>query len=60
MAGAFAELMATLGYDRYGAQGGDWGSLVSANLAEIDAAHVCGLHLNFVVDPRRTRTRSRR
>ncbi len=51
MAGAFAEIMATLGYDRYGAQGGDWGSLVSANLADLDAAHVCGLHLNFVVTP---------
>jgi microsomal epoxide hydrolase len=49
MAGAFAQIMAELGYDRYGAQGGDWGSLVSANLADVDAAHVCGLHLNFVV-----------
>jgi epoxide hydrolase len=49
MAGAFAQIMAGLGYGRYGAQGGDWGSLVSANLADLDAAHVCGLHLNFVV-----------
>ncbi|HZP28924.1 MAG TPA: epoxide hydrolase, partial [Acidimicrobiia bacterium] len=49
MAGAFARIMAELGYERYGAQGGDWGSLVSANLADLDAAHVCGLHLNFVV-----------
>ena len=49
----------TLGYDRYGAQGGDWGSLVSANLADLDAAHVCGLHLNFVVDARRPAGRDR-
>ena len=49
MAAAFARIMAALGYDRYGAQGGDWGSLVSANLADLDSAHVCGLHLNFVV-----------
>ena len=40
--------MAELGYDRYGAQGGDWGSVVSANVADLDAAHVAGLHLNFV------------
>ena len=51
MAGAFAGIMAELGYDRYGAQGGDWGSLVSANLADLDRGHVCGLHLNFVVVP---------
>jgi microsomal epoxide hydrolase len=49
MAEAFARIMAELGYDRYGAQGGDWGSLVSANLADVDPDHVCGLHLNFVV-----------
>jgi hypothetical protein len=28
IARAFAELMARLGYDRYGAQGGDWGSAI--------------------------------
>jgi len=48
MASAFALLMGELGYDRYGAQGGDWGSIVSANLADVDRAHVIGLHLNFV------------
>ena len=52
MAAAFAELMARLGYTRYGAQGGDWGSIVSQNLADLDAAHVVGLHLNFVSVPR--------
>ena len=35
IAGAFAELMAGLGYERYGLQGGDWGSLVSANVADL-------------------------
>jgi microsomal epoxide hydrolase len=40
--------MADLGYRRYGAQGGDWGSVVSANLADLDGPHVAGLHLNFV------------
>ena len=29
IARAFAQLMARLGYDRYYAQGGDWGSVVT-------------------------------
>lgn len=41
-----AELMARLGYDRYGAQGGDVGSLVSPELGRIDTEHVVGVHLN--------------
>lgn len=49
IAGAFVEIMASLGYDRYGAQGGDWGSVITANVADLDADHVIGLHLNFVV-----------
>ena len=48
IAGAFAELMAGLGYERYGLQGGDWGSLVSANLADLHPERVVGLHLNMV------------
>ena len=51
MAAAFAQIMAALGYERYGAQGGDWGSVVCANVADLDADHVAGLHLNFVVVP---------
>jgi pimeloyl-ACP methyl ester carboxylesterase len=47
MADIFAKLMARLGYTRYGAQGGDWGSIISRSLAVQDAAHVAGLHLNF-------------
>ena len=49
IAGAWATLMARLGYGRYGAQGGDWGAMVSSQLALLDEAHLCGLHLNFVV-----------
>ncbi len=44
-----AELMAGLGYDRYGAQGGDWGALVTAHLGALDPEHVCGIHMNMVV-----------
>ena len=32
VAAAFAELMARLGYRRYGAQGGDWGAAISREL----------------------------
>jgi microsomal epoxide hydrolase len=41
--------MARLGYARYGAQGGDWGAIVSTQLALLDPQHVQGLHLNMVV-----------
>ncbi len=44
-----AQLMARLGYDRYGAQGGDWGSIISRLLAFKNASHVVGLHLNFLI-----------
>ena len=43
----FAELMARLGYERYGAQGGDLGAGISRWLAVNDAEHVAGLHLNL-------------
>ncbi len=52
IAGAWAQIMSGLGYERYGVQGGDWGSIVSSNLADLDREHVCGLHLNFIVVPR--------
>jgi epoxide hydrolase len=46
IARAWAELMHRLGYQRYGAQGGDWGARISPELARIDTEHVAGLHLN--------------
>ena len=46
VAKAWAELMARLGYGRYGAQGGDWGALVSPELGRIDPDHVVGVHVN--------------
>ena len=45
----FAKLMAGLGYTRYGAQGGDWGSIITTQLALVDPAHLAGIHLNMVV-----------
>ena len=48
IAAAWAELMRRLGYERYGAQGGDWGAEVSRTLGIRDAEHVVGVHLNFL------------
>ena len=42
---AWAELMARLGYDRYGAAGNDAGSMISPELGRVDAAHVVGVHV---------------
>ncbi len=49
VAEAWKVLMARLGYERYGAQGGDWGSMISSQLAIVDAEHVAGIHLNMVL-----------
>ncbi len=47
-AAAWTQLMARLGYDRYCAQGGDWGSAVTACIGIIDQPHVLGIHLNML------------
>ena len=49
MAAVNAALMARLGYARYGAQGGDWGALISTHNALVDRAHCAAIHLNMVV-----------
>ena len=49
VAEAWAELMAGLGYDRYGAQGGDWGAIITTHLGLVDPAHLVGIHLNMVI-----------
>ena len=46
VAAAWATLMERLGYQRYGAQGGDMGALVSPELAYADPEHVVGIHVN--------------
>jgi len=45
VARAWAELMARLGYDAYLTAGGDWGTIVSLELARLDASHVRGAYL---------------
>jgi pimeloyl-ACP methyl ester carboxylesterase len=47
IARAWAELMKRLGYTRYVAQGGDWGSPVSAAMARQAPAGLLGIHINL-------------
>jgi pimeloyl-ACP methyl ester carboxylesterase len=48
VADAWAQLMTRLGYPRFGAQGGDWGSLVTMHLGLRHPGQVIGIHLNMV------------
>jgi pimeloyl-ACP methyl ester carboxylesterase len=47
IARAWAELMQRLGYTRYVAQGGDWGSPVSSAMARQAPAGLLGIHINL-------------
>lgn len=49
IARAWSKLMLRLGYERYYAQGGDWGALVTTAIALQDAEHCHGIHLNMPV-----------
>lgn len=52
---AWGQLMARLGYDRYVAQGGDWGAVVTACMGISEAQHCAGIHMNMpVVSPSKT------
>jgi pimeloyl-ACP methyl ester carboxylesterase len=44
---AWAELMSVLGYERFGAHGGDWGAYISIELARLVPERVSGLHLTM-------------
>jgi microsomal epoxide hydrolase len=48
IARAFDELMQRLGYRRYGAQGGDWGSSISRQMGVAFPDHLIGVHLNML------------
>jgi pimeloyl-ACP methyl ester carboxylesterase len=47
MGHAWAELMRRLGYERYVAQGGDWGAIISQVMALQRPAGLLGIHLNM-------------
>jgi len=44
---AWAQLMQRLGYERYVAQGGDWGAFVTTAMAQQHAPGLAAIHLNF-------------
>jgi pimeloyl-ACP methyl ester carboxylesterase len=47
IARAWAELMAQLGYERWVAQGGDWGAEVTHRLAQLKPAGLVAAHVNW-------------
>ncbi|GAA1957747.1 epoxide hydrolase family protein [Microbacterium deminutum] len=47
IAHAWAELMRRLGYERYVAQGGDWGNAVTEQLALLEPQGLAGIHTNM-------------
>ena len=49
IAAAWEQLMLRLGYDRFAAQGGDWGSMVTAALGAGHPDHLAGIHLNMPI-----------
>jgi len=49
IADCFSQLITNvLGYDRFGAQGGDWGAFIAALIAKRHRESVVGIHLNFM------------
>jgi pimeloyl-ACP methyl ester carboxylesterase len=48
IAAAWETLMVRLGYDRYGAQGGDWGAAVTTDIGR-NVGHCVGIHTNMPI-----------
>jgi pimeloyl-ACP methyl ester carboxylesterase len=51
IAKAWAELMSRLGYSRWVAQGGDWGSMVTTAIGALAPPGLAGIHINMVTTP---------
>jgi pimeloyl-ACP methyl ester carboxylesterase len=49
---AWATLMERLGYDRYVAQGGDWGSAVTSQVGAQDPEHCASIHVTLAMSAR--------
>jgi pimeloyl-ACP methyl ester carboxylesterase len=49
VAAALAELMARLGYERYGVHGGDHGAFLAPRIGRDHPGHVLGVHVNALV-----------
>ena len=48
MADYFVDLMTALGYERFAAQGCDWGAFVTSRLGYAHAKRLYGIHLNLL------------
>ena len=48
IAAAWETLMVRLGYERYGAQGGDWGGAITAQIGR-NVGHCIAIHTNFPI-----------
>ena len=49
IADCFRDLMTgVLGYERFAAQGGDWGAFITSRLGAVHADKLIGIHLNFL------------
>jgi pimeloyl-ACP methyl ester carboxylesterase len=51
IADAWIALMRRLGYTRYAAQGGDWGSVITTTIAQKKPAGLVGIHVNLIAVP---------
>ena len=49
IADLWAKLMRQLGYDRYFAQGGDWGAIVTTHIGARDPEGCMGIHVNMPI-----------
>lgn len=49
IAGAWGQLMQRLGYERWVAQGGDWGGAITSQIGAMNLPGCAGIHLNMTV-----------
>jgi microsomal epoxide hydrolase len=49
IADCLVDLMVRLGYDRFIAQGGDWGSMITTQMGLRHAERLDGIHLNMII-----------
>jgi pimeloyl-ACP methyl ester carboxylesterase len=45
----WGQLMARLGYPRYVAQGGDWGSIITQSMGQTETTHCAGIHITMPI-----------
>ncbi len=45
----WGQLMDRLGYDRYVAQGGDWGSIITQSMGQTETRHCAGIHITLPI-----------